>query len=106
MAGTTIKGVGNSGNVQIPDMVTAAKQNAGTSFQAVWNKTQSNAQTTNAADGDRTQAGRNDVRRGESLRAGGRQRDNVADVSDGMVPRSKPFCRSRCRPRQGYCYSV
>ena len=83
MAGTTIKGVGNSGNVQIPDMVTAAKQNAGTSFQAVWNKTQSNAQTTNAADGDRTQAGRNDVRRGESLRAGGRQRDNVADVSDG-----------------------
>ena len=39
MAGTTIKGVGNSGNVQIPDMVTAAKQNAGTSFQAVWNKT-------------------------------------------------------------------
>ena len=38
MAGTTIKGVGNSGNVQIPDMVTAAKQNAGTSFQAVWNK--------------------------------------------------------------------
>ena len=37
MAGTTIKGVGNSGNVQIPDMVTAAKQNAGTSFQAVWN---------------------------------------------------------------------
>ena len=55
MAGTTIKGVGNSGNVQIPDMVTAAKQNAGTSFQAVWNKTQSNAQTTNAADGDRTQ---------------------------------------------------
>ena len=83
MAGTTIKGVGNSGNVQIPDMVTAAKQNAGTSFQAVWNKTQSNAQTTNAADGDRTQAGRNDVRRGESLRAGGRQRNNVADVSDG-----------------------
>ena len=64
-------------------MVTAAKQNAGTSFQAVWNKTQSNAQTTNAADGDRTQAGRNDVRRGESLRAGGRQRNNVADVSDG-----------------------
>lgn len=83
MAGTTIKGVGNSGNVQIPDMVTAAKQNAGTSFQAVWNKTQSNAQTTNAADGDRTQAGRNDVRRGESLRAGGRQRNNVSDVSDG-----------------------
>ena len=38
MAGTTIKGVGNSGNVQIPDMVTAAKQNAGTSFQAVWNR--------------------------------------------------------------------
>lgn len=32
MAGTTIKGVGNSGNVQIPDMVTAAKQNAGTKF--------------------------------------------------------------------------
>ena len=30
MAGTTIKGVGNDGNVQIRDMVTAAKQNAGT----------------------------------------------------------------------------
>ena len=29
MAGTTIKGVGNDGNVQIRDMVTAAKQNAG-----------------------------------------------------------------------------
>ena len=42
MAGTTIKGVGSSGNVQVPDMVTAAKQNAGTSFQAVWNRTQSN----------------------------------------------------------------
>ena len=40
MAGTTIKGVGNDGNVQIRDMVTAAKQNAGTGFQAVWNKTQ------------------------------------------------------------------
>lgn len=35
MAGTTIKGVGNDGNVQIRDMVTAAKQNAGTGFQAV-----------------------------------------------------------------------
>ena len=46
MAGTTIKGVGNDGNVQIRDMVTAAKQNAGTGFQAVWNKTQNNAQTT------------------------------------------------------------
>ena len=33
MAGTTIKGVGNDGNVQIRDMVTAAKQNAGTGFQ-------------------------------------------------------------------------
>ena len=43
MAGTTIKGVGNDGNVQIRDMVTAAKQNAGTGFQAVWNKTQNNA---------------------------------------------------------------
>lgn len=83
MAGTTIKGVGNSGNVQIPDMVTAAKQNAGTSFQAVWNKTQSNTQTANPANGDRTQAGRNDVRRGESLRSSGRQRDDVTDVSTG-----------------------
>lgn len=83
MAGTAIKGVGNSGNVQIPDMVTAAKQNAGTSFQAVWNKTQSSTQTANASNGDRTQAGRNDVRRGESLRNSGRQRDNVTDVSNG-----------------------
>lgn len=66
MAGTTIKGVGNDGNVQIRDMVTAAKQNAGTGFQAVWNKTQNNAQTT-GNDG-RTTDGRNDVRRGQSLR--------------------------------------
>ena len=28
MAGTTIKGVGNSGNVQIPDMVTAMREPA------------------------------------------------------------------------------
>ena len=85
MAGTTIKGVGNNGSVQMPDMVTAVKQNAGTSFQAVWNKTQtqSNTQTANTANGDRTQAGRNDVRRGESLRSSGRQRDNVTDVSNG-----------------------
>lgn len=84
MAGTTIKGVGNSGNVQIPDMVTAAKQNAGTSFQAVWNKTQNNAQTTGSAAGDRTQAqsGRSDVRRGDSLRNTGRQRDDVVNASN------------------------
>ena len=85
MAGTTIKGVGNSGNVQIPDMVTAAKQNAGTSFQAVWNKTQSNAQAAGSMNADRAQAQskRNDVRRGESLKNTGRQRDNVTNVSDG-----------------------
>ena len=76
MAGTTIKGVGNDGNVQIRDMVTAAKQNAGTGFQAVWNKTQNNAQTT-GNDG-RTTDGRNDVRRGQSLRAGDRQRDQMS----------------------------
>ena len=81
MAGTTIKGVGSSGNVQIPDMITAAKQNAGTSFQAVWNKTQTNAQTNSAA-GGRTQAGRNDVRRGDSLRNSGRQRDNITNTTD------------------------
>lgn len=81
MAGTTIKGVGSSGNVQIPDMVTAAKQNAGTSFQAVWNKTQNSAQTNSAA-GGRTQAGRNDVRRGDSLRNSGRQRDNITNTTD------------------------
>lgn len=83
MAGTAIKGVGNSGNVQIPDMVTAAKQNAGTSFQAVWNKTQNNAQTTGSTAGDRTQAqsGRGDVRRGDSLRNTGRQRDDVVNAS-------------------------
>ena len=83
MAGATIKGVGSSGNVQVPDMVTAAKQNAGTSFQAVWNRTQSNTQTANTAGGDRTQTGQNDVRRGESLRNTGRQRDDVKDVSTG-----------------------
>lgn len=80
MAGTTIKGVGNDGNVQIRDMVTAAKQNAGTGFQAVWNKTQNNAQTT-GNDG-RTTDVRNDVRRGQSLRAGDRQRDHLAGTQE------------------------
>ena len=80
MAGTTIKGVGNDGNVQIRDMVTAAKQNAGTGFQAVWNKTQNNAQTT-GNDG-RTTDGRNDVRRGEALRTGDRQRDHLAGTQE------------------------
>ncbi len=79
MAGATIKGVGSSGNVQVPDMVTAAKQNAGTSFQTVWNKTQA----ANMANRDRTQTGQNDVRRGESLRNTGRQRDDMKDVSTG-----------------------
>ena len=74
MAGTTIKGVGNDGNVQIRDMVTAAKQNAGTGFQAVWNKTQKN--------GGRTTDGRNDVRRGEALRTGDRQRDHLAGTQE------------------------
>ena len=80
MAGTTIKGVGNDGNVQIRDMVTAAKQNAGTGFQAVWNKTQNNAQTT--GNGGRTTDGRNDVRRGEALRTGDRQRDNLTGTQE------------------------
>lgn len=35
MAGTTIKGVGNGSNVQMPDLTTAAKQNEGIQhFQA------------------------------------------------------------------------
>ena len=91
MAGTAIKGVGNNANVnvQMPDMVTAAKQNAGTSFQAVWNKTQNNVQTTNSTAGDRTQAGRDDVRRGESLRNSGRQRDDVVNTSDAKEPVAK-----------------
>lgn len=80
MAGTTIKGVGNDGNVQIRDMVTAAKQNAGTGFQAVWNKTQNNAQTT--GNGGRTTDGRNGVRRGETLRTGDRQRDHLAGTQE------------------------
>lgn len=80
MAGTTIKGVGNEGNVQIRDMVTAAKQNAGTGFQAVWNKTQNNAQTT--GNGGRTTDGCNDVRRGEALRTGDRQRDNLTGTQE------------------------
>ena len=90
MAGTTIKGVGNDGNVQIRDMVTAAKQNAGTGFQAVWNKTQNNAQTT--GNGGCTTDGRNDVRRGQSLRTGDRQRDHLAgtqEKSDGAVSQAK-----------------
>ena len=80
MAGTTIKGVGNDGNVQIRDMVTAAKQNAGTGFQAVWNKTQNNAQTT--GNGGRTTDGCNDVRRGDALRTGDRQRDNLTGTQE------------------------
>ena len=80
MAGTTIKGVGNDGNVQIRDMVTAAKLNAGTGFQAVWNKTQNNAQTT--GNGGRTTDGCNDVRRGEALRTGDRQRDNLTGTQE------------------------
>ena len=81
MAGTAIKGVGNTGNVQMPDIATAVKQNAGTGFQAVWNKTQSNAQT-GPAGRERTQSGRNDVRRGESLRNTGRQREDVVNASN------------------------
>ena len=91
MAGTAIKSVGNNANVnvQIPDMVTAAKQNAGTSFQTVWNKTQNNAQTADSTAGDRTQAGCDDVRRGESLRNSGRQRDDVVNTSDAGEPVAK-----------------
>ena len=80
MAGTTIKGIGNSGNVQMPDMATAAKQNAGTGFQAVWNKTQSSAQTAKATANNRTD--HSDVRRGDSLKNGDRQRDNLVHSSD------------------------
>ncbi len=82
MAGTTIKGVGNSGNVQMPDMATVAKQNAGTSFQAVWNKTQSSAQTANVTANNRNRTDHSDVRRGDSLRNGDRQRDNLVNASD------------------------
>ena len=91
MAGTAIKSVGNNANVnvQMPDMVTAAKQNAGTSFQTVWNKTQNNAQTADSTAGDRTQAGCDDVRRGESLRNSGRQRDDVVNTSDAGEPVAK-----------------
>ena len=82
MAGTTIKGVGNGSNVQIPDLTTAAKQNAGTSFQAVWNKTQSSAQTANASTNNRNRTDRSDGRRGDSLKNGDRQRDNLVHASD------------------------
>ena len=80
MAGATIKGIGNSGNVQMPDMATAAKQNAGTGFQAVWNKTQSSAQTAKTTANNRTD--HSDVRRGDSLKNGDRQRDNLVHASD------------------------
>lgn len=82
MAGTTIKGVGNGSNVQIPDLTTAAKQNAGTSFQAVWNKTQSSAQTANASTNSRNRTDHSDGRRGDSLKNGDRQRDNLVHASD------------------------
>ena len=80
MAGTTIKSVGNAGNVQTADMVTAAKQNVGTGFQAVWNKAQSDART--QADGDRTQTGQNNVRRGDSLKRSDRQREKLTNTSE------------------------
>ena len=82
MAGTTIRGVENSGNVQMPDMATAAKQNAGTGFQAVWNKTQSSAQTANASTNNCNRTDHSDVRRGDSLKNGDRQRDNLVNASD------------------------
>ena len=82
MAGTTIKGVGNGSNVQIPDLTTAAKQNAGTGFQTVWNKTQSSAQTANASTNNPNRTDRSDVRRGDSLKNGDRQRDNLVHASD------------------------
>ena len=82
MAGTTIRGVENSGNVQMPDMATAARQNAGTGFQAVWNKTQSSAQTANASTNNRNRTDHSDVRRGDSLKNGDRQRDNLVHASD------------------------
>ena len=82
MAGTTIKGVGNGSNVQMPDLTTAAKQNEGTSFQAVWNKTQSSAQTANASTNNRNRTDHSDVRRGDSLKNGDRQRDNLVRASD------------------------
>lgn len=82
MAGTTIKGIGNSGNVQMPDMATAAKQNARTGFQAVWNKTQSSAQTAKATVNNRNRTDHSDVRRGDSLKNGDRQRDNLVHASD------------------------
>lgn len=82
MAGTTIKGVGNGSNVQIPDLTTAAKQNVGTGFQAVWNKTQSSAQTANVSTNNRNRTDHSDVRRGDSLKNGDRQRDNLVHASD------------------------
>ena len=82
MAGTTINGVGNGSNVQIPDLTTAAKQNAGTSFQAVWNKTQSSAQTANVSTKNRNRTDHSDGRRGDSLKNGDRQRDNLVHASD------------------------
>ncbi len=82
MAGTTIKGVGNGSNVQIPDLTTAAKQNAQTGFRAVWNKTQSSAQTANVSTNNRNRTDHSDVRRGDSLKNGDRQRDNLVHASD------------------------
>lgn len=88
MAGTAIKGVGNTGNVQMPDIAAAARQNAGTGFQTVWNKTQNNAQTRSAG-GDCTQSGRNNVRRGDSLRNTGRQHEDVVNASDKKTAEAK-----------------
>ena len=81
MAGTSIKGMPPVNNTQIPDLAAAAKQNAGTGFQAVWNKTKSvqnagNSNSTNAAGGHK------ETVRGDSLRTGDRQRENLAAASD------------------------
>lgn len=80
MAGTAIKSVGSGSQVQMPDMVTAAKQNAGTGFQAVWNQTQNNVHTdTNS---DRTQPEQKNVRRGESLKRSDRQREKLTNTAE------------------------
>lgn len=95
MAGTAIKSVGSDSNVnaQIPDMVSVAKQNAGTSFQAVWNKTRNSSQT--ASNNDRTQTAHTDTRRGDSLRNSDRQREKVSGTrEDGNTAADEPDAKN------------
>ena len=85
MAGTTIKGVGNSGNVQIPDMVTAAKQNAGTeSNQADSNNSGSSGKTDAKSNNNTSDGKKND--KSDDQDSGGKNDKSDNKDSDQKSP--------------------